>query len=52
MKQFITFTNYYSTHGHIYLFEYKSKTTDKFKKYKVKVKTKLGRTIKSLNSDR
>lgn len=52
MEYLIPFINYYSTHHYVYLIEYISKALEKLKEYKKKeVETKLGRKIKSLNSD-
>ena len=48
----ITFTNYYSRYGYVYLMKKKSEALDKFKEFKVESKKQLGRHIKSLHSDR
>jgi hypothetical protein len=52
MEYFINFTDDYSRYGHIYLIEYKSRSNEKFKEYKLKVENQLGKSIKSLNNDR
>lgn len=42
----------YSRYGHVYLHKHKYEAIARFKAYKIKVETQLGRPIKDLNSDR
>ena len=49
---FITFINDYSQYGYLYLMRYKSEAFEKFKEFKSEVEKQLGRSIKSLRSDR
>ena len=49
---FITFINDYSRYGYLYLMRYKSKAFEKFKEFRNEVEKQLGRSIKSLRSDR
>ena len=49
---FITFTNYYSRYGYVYLMRHKSESFDKFKEFKTEVENQLNKSIKALRSDR
>ena len=48
----VTFIDYYSRYGYVYLMHCKSETFDKFKEFRTKVEKQLGVPIKSLQSDR
>ena len=49
---FITFIDDYSRYGYVYLMKYKSKTFEKFKEFRAEVEKQLGKSIKTLRSDR
>ncbi|GKE90165.1 transcription initiation factor IIB-2 [Tanacetum coccineum] len=49
---FITFTDDYSRNGYVYLLKHKHEVFETFKVFKNKVENQLGKTIKSLRSDR
>ena len=49
---FITFIDDYSRYGHLYLMRYKFETFERFKEFRNEVEKQLGRSIKSLRSDR
>ena len=49
---FITFINYYSRYGYLYLIRYMSKAFEGFREFINEVEKQLGRSIKSLRSDR
>ena len=49
---FITFIDDYSRYGYLYLMRYKSKAFERFKEFKNEVEKQLGRSIKSLRSNR
>ena len=49
---FITFIDDYSRYGYLYLMRYKSEAFEKFKEFRNEVEKQLGRSIKSLRSDR
>ncbi|GJT00159.1 retrotransposon protein, putative, ty1-copia subclass [Tanacetum coccineum] len=49
---FITFTDDYIHYGYIYLLKHKHEVFETFKVFKNEVENKLGKTIKSLRSDR
>ena len=49
---FITFIDDYSRYGYIYLMKYKSETFEKFKEFRTEVEKQLGKSIKTLRSDR
>lgn len=51
-KYFITFTDYYSRMGHVYLLAEKSSALDAFKIYKAEVEKQLEFKIKTIRSDR
>ena len=51
-EYFITFTNYYSRYGYVYLMKKKFEALDKFNEFRTKLDKQLGRHIKSLHSDR
>ena len=48
----ISFIDYYSRYGYLYLMEHKSKALEKFKEYKTEVENLLDKKIKILRSDR
>ena len=49
---FVTFIDDYSRYGYVYLMKYKSETFEKFKEFKAEVEKQLGKSIKTLRSDR
>ena len=49
---FITFIDDHPRYGYLYLMRYKSEAFERFKEFRNEVKKKLGRSIKSLRSDR
>ncbi|KAG8496949.1 hypothetical protein CXB51_008176 [Gossypium anomalum] len=49
---FITFTDDFSRYGYVYLMHHKSEALEKFKEFKNEVQNQLGKTIKTLRSDR
>ena len=49
---FITFIDDYSRYGYLYLMRYKYEAFEKFKEFRNEVEKQLGRSIKSLKSDR
>ena len=49
---FVTFIDDYSKYGYVYLMKYKSETFEKFKEFKAEVEKQLGKSIKTLRSDR
>ena len=49
---FITFTDDYSRYGYVYLMKYKHECFEKFKEFKAEVENQLGKSIKTLRSDR
>ena len=49
---FITFIDDYSRYGYLYLMRYKFEAFEKFKEFRNEVEKQLGRSIKSLRSDR
>ena len=49
---FVTFIDDYSRYGYVYLMKYKSETVEKFKEFRAEVEKQLGRSIKTLRSDR
>ncbi|GJV86719.1 retrotransposon protein, putative, ty1-copia subclass, partial [Tanacetum coccineum] len=49
---FITFTDYYSRYGYVYLLKHKHEVFETFKVFKNEVENQLGKTIKALRSDR
>ncbi|TYK14710.1 gag/pol protein [Cucumis melo var. makuwa] len=51
-EYFISFIDDYSRYGHVYLIQNKSDSFEKFKEYKAEVENELGKTIKTLRSDR
>src|SRR5215813_2498834 len=51
-EYFITFIDDYSRYGYVYLMQHKSDTFEKFKEYRAEVENQLGKTIKTLRSDR
>ena len=51
-EYFITFTNDLSRYGYVYLMKHKSESFEKFKDFKNEVQNQLGKTIRTLRSDR
>ena len=51
-EYFVTFIDDYSRYGYVYLMQHKSDTFEKFKEYRAEVENQLGKTIKTLRSDR
>nr|GEW89404.1 hypothetical protein [Tanacetum cinerariifolium] len=49
---FVTFTNEFSRYGYVYLLKYKHEVFETFKVFQNEVEYQLGKTIKSLRSDR
>ena len=49
---FITFTDDFSWYGYLYFMKYKSKAFEKFKEFITEVEKQLGRSVKTLRSDR
>jgi transposase InsO family protein len=49
---FITFTDDFSRYGYVYLMRHKSESFEKFKEFKAEVEKLLGKSIKTLRSDR
>ena len=49
---FITFTNDFSIYEYVYILRHKSESFEKFKEFKDEVEKQLGRSIKTLRSDR
>ena len=49
---FITFTDNFSRYGYLYLMKYKSEAFERFKEFKIEVEKQLGKSIKTLRSDR
>ena len=49
---FITFIDDYSRFGYVYLMKYKSEAFEKFKEFRNEVEKQLGKSIKTLRSDR
>ncbi|GKB54529.1 putative RNA-directed DNA polymerase [Tanacetum coccineum] len=45
-RYYVTFTNYFSRYGYVYLFKHMSNTFEMFKRYQNKVENQLGRKIK------
>ena len=48
----ITFTDDFSHYEYLYLMKYKSEAFEKFKEFRTEVEKQLGRSIKTLRSDR
>ena len=51
-EYYISFIDDYSRYGFVYLMHRKSETFDKFKEYRAEVEKQLGKSIKTLRSDR
>ena len=51
-EYFISFIDDYSRYGYLYLMHHKSEVLEKFREYKTEVENLLGKTIKTLQSDR
>ena len=51
-EYFVTFIDDYSRYRYVYLMRHKSDTFEKFKEYRAEVENQLGKTIKTLRSDR
>ena len=49
---FLTFTDYLSIYGYIYLMKHKSKTFEKFKEFQIEVENHRNKKIRFLRSDR
>nr|GEX86614.1 retrotransposon protein, putative, Ty1-copia subclass [Tanacetum cinerariifolium] len=49
---FVTFTNEFSRYGYVYLLKHKHEVFETFKVFQKEVENQLGKTIKSLRSDR
>ena len=49
---FVSFIDDYSRFGYVYLMKYKSETFEKFKEFRTEVEKQLGKSIKTLRSDR
>ena len=49
---FITFTDDFSRYDYVYLMRHKSETFEKFKEFKNEVQNQLGKSIKTIRSDR
>ncbi|GJS64818.1 retrotransposon protein, putative, ty1-copia subclass [Tanacetum coccineum] len=49
---FVTFTNDFSRYGYVYLLKYKHEVFETFNVFQKEVENQLGKTIKSLHSDR
>ena len=50
-EYFISFIDDYSRYDYLYLMHHKSEALEKFREYKTKVESLLGKTIKTLRSD-
>ena len=51
-EYFLTFIDDYSRYGYLYLMHHKYETFEKFKEFKAEVENQIGKSIKSLRSDR
>ena len=51
-EYFVTFTDDYSRYGHVYLMLKKSETFERFKDFKALAEKQLGKSLKTLRSDR
>ena len=51
-EYFITFTDYYSRFGYVYLMKRKSEAFEKFKEFRAEVENQLDKCIKAIRSDR
>ena len=51
-EYFVTFIDDYSRYGYVYLMQKKSETFGKFKEFRAEAEKQLGKTIKTLRSDR
>ena len=51
-EYYVSFIDDYSRYGYIYLLQFKSETLEKFKEFKAEVEKQLGKSIKTLRSDR
>ena len=49
---YITFTDDFSPYGYLYLMKYKSEAFEKFKEFRIEMEKQLGKSIKTLRSDR
>ncbi|GKA37638.1 retrotransposon protein, putative, ty1-copia subclass [Tanacetum coccineum] len=52
LKIFVTFTDDFSRYGYVYLLKHKHEVFETFKVFQKEVENQLGKTIKSLRSDR
>ena len=51
-EYYVTFIDDYLRYGYVYLMQRKSEIFDKFKEFRAEVENQLGKTIKTLRSDR
>ena len=51
-EYYITFIDDYSRYGYVYLMTRKSEALDKFKEFRAEAEKQLGKSIKTLRSDR
>ena len=51
-EYYVTFIDDYSRYAYVYLMQRKSETFERFKEFRAEVENQLGKTIKSLRSDR
>ena len=51
-EHYVTFSDDFLRYGYVYLMQRKSKTFEKFKEFWAEVENQLGKTIKTLQSDR
>ena len=51
-EYFVTFIDDYSSYGYVYLMQRKFETFRKFKEFLAEVEKKLGKSLKTLRSDR
>ena len=51
-EYFVTFTDDYSRFGYVYLMHHKSETYGKFREFKTECEKQLGKSLKTLRSDR
>ena len=51
-QYFITFTNDYSRYGYLYMMKHKDESFEKFKTFRNEVQNQLGKSLKSLRTDR
>ncbi|WBP92221.1 reverse transcriptase domain-containing protein [Kitasatospora cathayae] len=51
-EYYVSFIDDYSRYGYVYLLQFKSETLEKFKEFRAEVEKQLGKSIKTLRSDR